>query len=305
MRNTRRHTFVLIIAVYLGMSSGCRVIRRFGDNRQAIAARRLSGQGFQAMHDGRWESAEDLFTEALDVSKADDRSHWGMAETCWNRGQKEVALTHMEQAVRLTAGDPKLVRRLGRMYLETGDLQQADHHSKWSLQTERGSAEGWALRGDVLKASGKLEDALAAYHRSLAYQPDRTDVQLQTAEIYQTQHRFDRSLATLDRMTDAISPDDAPARADMMRGIAMRQLGRADEALRCFDRAIQKDPHNPQSHLELAATALQLGKPEEAQIALQAAMSLNPGSQEQMNLIQSLTSQTRLAANPDSKSDKF
>jgi tetratricopeptide (TPR) repeat protein len=198
-----------------------------------------------------------------------------------------------------------LVRRLGRMYLETGNLEQADHHSQWSLQTERGSAEGWALRGDVLKANGKLEEALVSYHRALAYQPDRTDVQLQAAEIYQTQHRFDRSLATLDRMTDSVSPDDAPARADMLRGIAMRQLGRADEALRCFDLAIQKDPYNPQSHLELAATSLQLGKPDEAQIALQTAMSLNPGSEEQINLIESLASQTRMAANPQPKSEKF
>ena len=44
-------------------ATGCRTIRRIGESRQSIAARRLSGQGFQAIHDGQWEIAESLFTE--------------------------------------------------------------------------------------------------------------------------------------------------------------------------------------------------------------------------------------------------
>ena len=282
MKHPHRHSTIFVIAICLVMtvcviiSGGCRAIRRFGESRQAISARRLSGQGFQAMHDGRWDAAEDLFSEALNVSTADDRSHWGMAEAYWNRGQPGPAIEHMEKAVKLTAGDPKLVRRLGRMYLETGQLENAAKHSEWSLQSERDSADGWTLRGDVLKATGELENALAAYHRALAYQPDLPDVQLQAAEIYQAQHRFDRSLATLDQMTDSISQEDAPAQADMLRGLAMRNLGRPEEALRCFYRASQKDPNNPQAQLEIASTALQLGRPDDAQNALQLARALDP-----------------------------
>ena len=53
-----------LLAVMSVTDSGCRAIRRFGESRQSIAARRLSGQGFQAMHDGQWEIAETLFTDA-------------------------------------------------------------------------------------------------------------------------------------------------------------------------------------------------------------------------------------------------
>lgn len=305
MQHRYRHSTVFLIVICCAVASGCRAIRRFGESRQAIAARRLSGQGFQAMHDGRWDTAEDLFSEALNVSTADDRSHWGMAETYWNRGQSEPAIEHMERAVRLTAGDPKLVRRLGRMHLESGDLEQADHHSHWSLQSERDSAEGWSLRGDVLKANGDLENALAAYHRALAYQPDHPHVQLQAAEIYQSQQRFDRSLATLDRMNDSISLEDAPPQADMLRGIAMRRLDRPDEALRCFHRASRKDPNNPQPQLEIASTALQLGRTAEAQNALQLAMTLDPESVDQQEQMQSLAAQTRVAADPSANSSSF
>ena len=259
-------------------SPGCRAIGRFGDSRQSIAARRLSGQGFQAMHDGQWEIAEKLFTDALDVSKADDRAHWGLAESYWKRGDLELAVAHMEQAVRLSAGDPKFIHRLGRMYLELGRLQEAETHSLWALESKRDSADAWALRGDCLKATEKFDEALAAYHRALALQPDYTEVQLQAADIYLSQRRFDRLLATLDRLQDGVGVDDAPSQVDLMQGIAMRELGRREEARRCFARASAKDAEDATPHLQLAELALERGEFSTARISLDMAINLHPES---------------------------
>ncbi len=255
--------------------TGCRAIRRFGDSRQSIAARRLSGQGFQAMHDGRWDIAEELFTDALDVSKADDRAHWGLAEAYWNRNERELALTQMEQAVRLSANDSRLVRRLGEMHLEMGRLAEADDKSQIALVASRDSPEAWQLRGDCLHARGKLEEALAAYHRALALQPDFPEVQIQAAEIYRRQNRFDRLLATIDRMQDVMGIDHVPAKVDVMHAIAMRHLGQTDEAFRSLARAAKKDPHSAQPHIELASLSLQTGNREAAQEAIRLASAID------------------------------
>ncbi len=259
-------------------SSGCRAIRQIGESRQSIAARRLSGQGFQAMHDGQWEIAERLFTDALDASKSDDRAHWGLAEAYWKRGERELAVEQMEQAVRLSADDPTFVERLGRMYLELGRLQDADLRSRSALESERDSPAAWALRGDCLKAAGQHEQALAAYHRALALQPDFPEVQIQAAEIYQAQERYDRLLATLDRLQDGTGVAQAPARVDILQGIAMRHLGRTEEAGRCFARAAAKDPSNPTPHMELASLALERGDTDAARQSLALARQLNPTS---------------------------
>jgi tetratricopeptide (TPR) repeat protein len=265
----------------LGGLAGCRAIGRFGDSRQSIAARRLSGQGFQAMHDGQWEIAEKLFSDALEVSKADDRAHWGLAESYWKRGDTELAIAHMEQAVRLSAGDPKFVQRLGRMYLELGRLKDADSHSLWALESTRDSAEAWALRGDCLKAAGEPDDALAAYHRALALQPDFAEVQLQAANIYLAQGRFDRLLATLDCLQDDVGVDAAPSEVDILQGIAMRELGRHEEARRCFARASTKDTGDVTPHLEMAELALERGEVASARAALDTAINLDPESVEE------------------------
>jgi tetratricopeptide (TPR) repeat protein len=278
MQSFWRPILLTLIALLAVTETGCRAIRRFGDSRTSIAARRLSGQGFQAMHDGQWQIAETLFSDALEISKTDDRAHWGLAEALWKRGEIDPAIGHMQRAVHLSAGDPKFVQRLGRMYLELGHLEEADRHSRWALESKRDSAEAWALRGDCLKAAGQHEDALAAYHRALALQPDYPHVQLQAAEIYGQQRRFDRLLATLDRLQDGTGIEDAEPRVDILQGTAMRQLGRLEEARRCFLRAAAKDPTDATPHLELASLLLQQGQTDAARQSLAIARGLDPDS---------------------------
>lgn len=228
------------------------------------------------MHHGDWAAAETLFSDALEVSRSDDRAHWGLAEACWNRGQTDEAIAHMTQSVHLSAGDPKLVRRLGRMYLETGKLDLADESSKRALRTELNSAEGWALRGDCLKAAGKPTEALAAYHRALAILPDYPDVQMQAAEIYNARRRYDRALATLDQIQESLGIDAAPSKVDVLQGVAMRHLGRVDQARRCFHRAAAKSPDDPRPKLEMASLEWLLGDNTRATEALSAALAIDP-----------------------------
>lgn len=241
------------------------------------------------MHDGQWAEAETLFTDALEVSKSDDRAHWGKAEASWQRGQNALAIEHMEQAVRLSAGDPKFVRRLGRMQFENGDVQKADEYAKWALQSARDSAEGWALRGDCLEATGEDAAALAAYHRALAYQPDYPEVQIRAAEVYHKQSRFDRCLATIDRLHDSIGIDQADSEVDMLQGLAMRQLGRDEEAKRCFLRATRKSPNDSAPHLELASLGMKLGQIEQATESLNIALQLDPGNARGSELLEALS----------------
>ena len=286
----------LLLAVLAG-AVGCRAIGRISESRQSISARRLSRAGMEAMREGQWDTAEELFAGALEVSTADDRAHRGLAESMWQRQERDAAIRHMEQAVRLSAGDPKLVQRLGRMYLEVGRLDDADRQSMAALDSDRQSADVWALRGDCLNARNKPDEALSAYHRALALQPDFPSVQLQAAEIYRVKGRFDRLLATVDRMQDASGDDNATARVQLLKGIAMRQLGSHDEAYRCFVKAIEMDPNDPAAHLHIASVCLERGDVDTAREQIDIAMKLDPNSIRSDGLIEQLHSQERLAGN--------
>ena len=277
MANARRTTvFSLILTLVSVGQTGCRAISRIGESRQSIAARRLSRQGLQAMHEGNWTTAESLFTDALEISDVDDRAHRGLAESFWQRKKQDAAIRHMENAVRLSGNDPKLVQRLGKMYFDVGRIEDASRQSVIALEAERYSAEIWALRGDCLSSQGSFDDALAAYHRALALQPDYPEVQIQTAEIYRMQGRYDRLLATLDRLQEGLGGIEIPSRVDMLRGIAMRQLGQPYEARRCFAKAATKDPTNAEAHLQIAALCLDTGDIEAARQSVDVAMKIDP-----------------------------
>lgn len=275
-RHLSRSFCVLLLIVVAISDAGCRAISRIGESRQSIAARRLSRQGQQAMLSGQWDAAENLFNDALQVSGNDDRAHQGLAESLWQRGERDAAIKHMEQAARLSAGDPQFVQRLGRMYLDVGRITEANQHSLSALSGDRDSADVWALRGDCLNAQGHHDKALAAYHRALALKPDFPDVQLQAAAIYRVQGRYDRVLATLDRLQEGLGGIEIPAQAEMLRGIAMRQLGQSIEARRCFARAATKNPEDADPHLQIASLCLDQGDLQEARNSVKVAMQLDP-----------------------------
>ncbi len=265
-----------VAAFLLCGNVGCRAISRYHEKQQSIAARGLSRQGLKAMHEGDWDTAETMFGDALDISSGDDDAHRGIAEALWNRDEYVDAISHMEQAVRVSANDPKHVQRLGEMYLHVGRVDEAIDQGTIALQAERQSPEAWVLRGDCLYAKSDYGKALAAYHRALSIQPDLHKAQIQAAEIYSRQGRHDRVLASMDRLADATESRLVPARADVLRGIAMNELGLPNAAREHFLTAASKEPTNATPQVMLATTQLRLGDFAGARESLTRAIKIDP-----------------------------
>lgn len=279
MRRFSRTLFAILLAAAAGLSispfAGCRAIRQHVESRSGIHSRKLSRMGLEAMHQQRWGAAEEHFAAALDLDDSDDRAHWGMAETLWQRGEREKAIEHMEQAVRLSAAEPELLIRLGRMYLDVGRITEAQERSDEALVSGREYASAWALQGDVMAATANDSQALSAYHRALAVQPNYPDVQIAIADLYRRQGRYDRLLATLDRLQDDMELTGCPIRVQQLRGIAMKELGRPREAADCFMAVCQCNPNDPQNLLMLAEAELEAGNTPAARHALELALQID------------------------------
>ncbi|MEL7336846.1 MAG: tetratricopeptide repeat protein, partial [Planctomycetota bacterium] len=182
------------------------------------------------------------FSDAIEIVDANDQAHVGFAETLWHRGEHRQAIEQMERALQISGDDPSISQRLGRMYLEMNWLAEAQVQCDIALKGNRNSADAWALRGDCFAAADQTRQALAAYHRALALRPDSPEIQLAAAEVYQRQGRFDRSLATLDHLRDAMPADGEPPKSHLMRGIALQSLGRPGEARTSFVMARETMP---------------------------------------------------------------
>jgi tetratricopeptide (TPR) repeat protein len=219
-------------------SGGCRVFRcqRVSDESVA-AARQLSLAGLDAQQRGQWERAESLFAAAILKCPADERARCGFAEALWHRGAQAEAISHMQEAVRLSGHDPERLVRLGQMYAARGDINLASHHADLAIAANPALASAWALRGQVCRAHGNADEALASFHRALSCQQPLPEVQLAISEIYLQQGRPQRALATIQALSATYPLGRAPANVLVHEADALRALNRQQEAARLLAQA--------------------------------------------------------------------
>lgn len=288
---------VLAILCSAALSSGCRALRCKTSEENITSARALSLQGMDAEQKGNWDQAELLYAAAVTKCPTDERARCGYAESLWRRGAQPDAVAHMEQAVRLSGDDPERQIQLGRMYLARGELNKALKAASKAIAANQQLPAAWALRGDVLRAEGDRNDALASYHRALSYREHYPEVQLAVAEIYSQQNRPDRALATLQSLADHYPPGQAPADVLYREGLVLRDLGRFYDAAQCLTRATQARPPSADMLYELGRTQLLAGDLSAARLACNAALASHPQHPLSMSLKAELDGQQdRMAA---------
>ena len=268
---------LLAAAALAALCGGCRALRCPKASDETIAeARQLSLQAAAARQHHQWQQAEMLFADAVLKCPVDERARCGYAESLWQRGAQDEAIAHMEEGVRLSGHDPERVVQLGEMYLARGNLERAAAQAERAIRANRQLAAAWALRGKVHAAQGNQTEALASFHRALTIREPYPEVQLSLAQTYHQQGRPQRALATLQSLADSFPPDQIPVDVLIHQGLALRQLGRHDDAACSLAQAAERG--NPSAELlcELGRSHLAAGDAAAARLAIAAALDREP-----------------------------
>ncbi|WP_145050560.1 tetratricopeptide repeat protein [Lignipirellula cremea] len=264
--------------------SGCATFRNQSATENVVSARQKSLEGLEALQRDDWEKAETLFAESVKLSPVDERARAQYAQSLWRRGQEAEALAQMEEAVRLSGRSAELLVELGEMRLARNNLVAARTAAVSALEVNRRLPQAWALRGGINRQLGKLDLALADYHRALAYQPHYPEVQLAAAEIYQEQDRPERRLATLQGLVDQYPPGKAPAKAMYAQGLAYKALQRYDAASVSLLAAVERGDSSAELYYHLSESQFLAGDPANARLAIFQALSRDPNNQEAITL---------------------
>jgi len=271
---SRKVTVVVLFAVWL---AGCSTLTPRGPVAEnVIAAQRLSQQGMEAVQQRQWDRAEAFFRRAVVTCPTDVRARQHYAQTLWHRGAVGDAITSMEEAVRLSGGDPVLLVSLGEMYLSRGDMGRAERRVERAIRANPALAEAWALQGDILRQRGMDHEALAAYHRALSSREDYPRVQLEVAELYRRQNRPQRALATLQCLAEQYPPNEEPGQVLLLKGLALKAMGRYDDAVQCLTLAAERDEPTADVYYHLGDAELLAGRPARARLAVRKALAIQP-----------------------------
>jgi Flp pilus assembly protein TadD len=137
-----------------------------------------------------------------------------------------------------------------------------------------GSFELHCEQARMLRQSGRLAEAVAAYDAALALRASSADAQFNRANALQALQRHDDAVAAYDRVL-ALAADDAQALNN--RAVSLLALERAEEALASCDAALALRAHYaPALHNRCNALAA-LGRLQEALDSVDRALALHPG----------------------------
>lgn len=198
-------------------------------------------------------------------------------------------------------GGPEVERLLDAAAeaLEDGEPEAALARADEALARAPRSVPALHYRAEALAGLGRMDDARAAYDAALAAGKDDVEVLLGAADLLVNRLDDDaRDRAQLERALELArrarklarkSREDALAgEAAWLEGAALGQLGRPDEALPALDAAVQALPDAVEPHLERGIALYELCRWDEARDALlraEAADADDAWTQHQLGLV--------------------
>ncbi len=154
-----------------------------------------------------------------------------------------------------------------------GDFQRSPILLDAAAQIAPGSAMIQANLAAALSGAGRAEEALAAYERALAIEPQLPAAVRGRAMALMHLNRHEEAVAGF-REALRIAPNDDHAGNGL--GVVLEQMGRADEAREQFARALLLNPANAEAHHNLGLLEATAGRHAEALASIERALALQP-----------------------------
>ena len=166
---------------------------------------------------------------------------------------------------------PAICARAAQLH-RAGNSAQAERLYLDVLAADPDYVPALSLLGVLRSGQGNKPEALELMAKAARLGPGSFPAQLNHATLLQELGRLEEALSAFDRAL-ALKPDVAVFNN---RGNVLKGLGRLDEALASFDRALALEPQNAAVCYNRALTLQQMGRPEQALEAFARASLLKP-----------------------------
>jgi tetratricopeptide (TPR) repeat protein/SAM-dependent methyltransferase len=164
-----------------------------------------------------------------------------------------------------------IANNLGDVLIEQGKLDDAVAHYHRALALKPGFAEAHNNLGNALKKQGKLDEGAAQYERALALKPDYVVARYNLGNTYREQGQLDNAAAHY-RQALALNPNYVEAHNNL--GNALKEQGKLDEAVAQYRYALAVNPNYVEAHNNLGNALREQGKLDEAVARYQRALAL-------------------------------
>jgi protein O-GlcNAc transferase len=219
-------------------------------------------------HDGRFAEGAELARKALVADPQHARAHVLLGRALSELGRNEEALASLERAISQAPDLAQAHASRADVLCDLGRNTEAIESYDRALVLAPDAVEDWFNRGLALQAVGRHDDAIASFDRAIGGKPDLAQAHLRRAKV----------LSDLGRNAEAIdSYDQGLALAPgAVEGWVLLAVGRHDDAIASFNRAIAGKLNFAQAHLARAKVLSDRGRHKDAFEALDILLAIEP-----------------------------
>jgi superkiller protein 3 len=214
--------------------------------------------------------------------------------------ESDLAIQAYERSLQLDPGQPQARLELAEVLVRVGRFDEAERQLRDS-ERHIPRSEWSDLMSQIARGKGDLERCRALVEDGLKGAPNHPGLLARRGQLAQAEGRFPEAVEWYDR---AIAAEPYDPQWYYMRGVALRKLGRGDEADRDAARAAElkravadmsrlnaeasDNPTDPDVRVRIGRLCESLGKPELAASWYRAALACDPRSAEALAALQPL-----------------
>ncbi len=189
-------------------------------------------------------------------------------------GRSAEAEARYRWVLRHEPGNTEALHGLGTLAHDLGHDAAALDLIAQAIERDGGRAGFHASLGIVLLAADRLDEAEAAFQRSIALVPDQASTHFNLGLVFWKQGRLDEA-ASAYRAALRLDPKDAETLSEL--GNVESALGRLEQAITCYRAALAVRPGYAIAHYNLGLTYRAQGEIDAAEASYRKAIELDPG----------------------------
>lgn len=213
-----------------------------------------------------------------------------MAEVLFKTGQREQAISHMQELVRDNPDVPRLHQSLARLHQDMQHYKKAARHYTELIKTiddpRRRHAPLYFARGAAYERLQEFSKAARDLEMSLKLEPNNPVVLNYLGYMWLDQGKNLDSAYDHIRQAAHLRPHDG-AIVDSL-GWVYYKKGQFETAIRYLEKAVSLLPNDPVINMHLGDAYNKTGRDEEARVKWQRALNLNPENPAHVERLQNL-----------------
>lgn len=214
-------------------------------------------------------SIENMEKAAIDFNK--------QAEIYLAEGRLNEAVAACESALKIEPNLAVACQTLGKVMQVRGEREQAKQWYEAAIDRNANLPEVYANLGSLYLQERRWEKAIAAYEKAISLAPNFAAAYRQLARVW-TQLENREAAAECWYQACTIEPNWATADEYLTLGNSLAEVGKIQQAIECYDRAIQLNPNLATAYHNLGEMLVSEKQPDEAIANYEKALEISPNS---------------------------